>query len=60
MDYVDIQAKMLYRAYCRGVGGVSWDGKPLPDADEFFADESKSKQADGWREVSKWVDNLPL
>lgn len=41
-------AKQLYGAYIRATGGKAFNGDPLPDADEFFQDRSKSKQQAGW------------
>tara|TARA_R110000765_G_scaffold320270_3_gene412276 strand:+ start:518 stop:700 length:183 start_codon:yes stop_codon:yes gene_type:complete len=41
-------AKELYSSYCEAVGGVAYNGDPLPTADDFFADESKTKQSNAW------------
>lgn len=41
-------ARALYTAYCKAVGGKSFDGKKLPKWDEFSADESKQTQVKGW------------
>ena len=41
-------AMAMYDAYCEQVGGKAWDGRPLPTAKEFFADETKQKQVMGW------------
>lgn len=41
-------AYAMYDAYCVQVGGKAYDGRPLPTAAEFFADETKQKQALGW------------
>lgn len=48
----ELLAHHLYESYCRAVGGVNFKGDPLPDANEFFADESKAMQANGWRQVA--------
>jgi len=45
-------AKLLYDNYCEGVGGVAFNGLPLPKSAEFFADATKQKQADAWRKVA--------
>lgn len=45
---MEMIAMAMYDEYCASVGGKSYDGKPLPTAKEFFADESKKKQARGW------------
>lgn len=46
-------AHKLYDEYCHTVGGKAFNGEDLPKAKQFFADESKQKQADGWRSVAK-------
>ena len=38
----------MYDEYRIAVGGTAYDGRPLPTAAEFFADDSKQKQARGW------------
>lgn len=38
----------MYTAYCEGVGGVAFNGDPLPSWEEFRADPAKAKQADAW------------
>lgn len=43
----------LYETYCQAVGGVAYDGKPLPSAEEFFADPAKDKQSKGWLKVAE-------
>lgn len=50
---LNIVAGNLYSTYCAAVGGVAFDGKPLPPWEEFSHDPNKQKQADGWREVAK-------
>ncbi len=45
----------LYEEYCDAVGGVAFNGEPLPKWKEFRADPSKQKQSDGWIAVSKMV-----
>lgn len=45
-------AKELYTAYCAAVGGVAFNGEPLPDADTFFADTKKQRQIEGWKAVA--------
>jgi hypothetical protein len=44
-DYI---ASELYRVYCDAVGGVAFNGDPLPDWETFVADPSKKKQSDAW------------
>ena len=41
-------AEALYTAYCDEVGGVAFNGDPLPDWKTFSADGEKVKQANGW------------
>lgn len=43
-----IVAEELYTAYCAAVGGVAYNGDPLPSWEEFSADPSKEKQTNGW------------
>lgn len=44
-DYV---AGELYRVYCEAVGGVAFNGDPLPKWEEFSRDPKKAKQAEAW------------
>lgn len=53
MPDIDAIAGHLYTVYCKAVGGVAYDGKPLPPWGEFSKDPNKQKQADGWREVAR-------
>lgn len=48
-DEVEALARYQYNAYNEAVGGVAWNGDPLPVADEFFEDPAKQKQANAWR-----------
>ncbi len=48
-------AGQLYTAYCAAVGGVAFNGDPLPDWATFAADLAKKKQADAWRIVAHSV-----
>ena len=45
-------AKLLYTTYCEAVGGVAYDGAPLPTWEEFCADPKKKKQVLGWMAVA--------
>jgi len=38
----------LYEGYCNAVGGVAFNGDPLPSWQEFRADETKKKQSNAW------------
>ena len=53
MPDVKAIAGALYETYCEAVGGVAFNGDPLPKWEEFSADESKKKQSDGWIAVAK-------
>lgn len=45
-------ANALYTKYCEAVGGVAFNGDPLPSWATFVADPSKSKQANAWLAVA--------
>jgi len=53
--FIDDVAKAMYTAYNEAVGGVAWNGDPLPDWDEFAADEKKQKQVNGWRAAARCI-----
>ena len=38
----------LYTEYCEQVGGLAFNGDPLPDWKTFRNDPSKKKQSDAW------------
>ncbi len=44
----EIVAEELYRTYCAAVGGVAFNGDPLPEWAAFSADPAKKKQSDAW------------
>lgn len=44
----EIVAEELYTAYCAAVGGVAFNGDPLPAWKEFAADPAKTKQSEAW------------
>lgn len=46
-------AGLLYETYCEAVGGVAFNGDPLPKWEEFSRDASKTKQSDAWIAVAK-------
>jgi hypothetical protein len=50
---LDSMASELYAIYCRAVGGVAFNGEPLPAWDEFAADKTKARQVNGWRAMAK-------
>ena len=45
-------AGKLYDRYCEAVGGLAFNGDPLPKWEVFRADPSKQKQSDAWVEVA--------
>lgn len=55
---LEILAHTLYDHYCQAVGGKAFNGDPLPLSGEFFADESKEKQANAWRETARKAYDL--
>ena len=44
----EIVAEELYQTYCAAVGGVAFNGDPLPDWKTFANDPAKKKQSDAW------------
>lgn len=52
-ERIDNVARQLYEVYCRAVGGIAFNGDPLPSWEEFSKDASKLKQANGWRAVAE-------
>ena len=54
-DAPETVAERLYTVYCEAVGGVAYDGKPLPNWAEFSTDPGKEKQANGWRQAARAI-----
>jgi hypothetical protein len=52
METIDELAGVLYERYCKSVGGVAFNGDPLPAWTEFSQDPNKTKQAQGWRDAA--------
>lgn len=52
---IEERAGRLYAAYCEAVGGVAFNGDPLPDWATFRADNSKIKQSGAWIAAAKAV-----
>lgn len=48
-----ILAKLMYDEYCKAVGGVAFNGDPLPSSEEFFSDDTKTKQRKAWEAAAK-------
>jgi hypothetical protein len=55
---IETHADLLYSVYCEAVGGVAFNGDPLPAWADFAADPNKQKQADAWRSVAKQSLNI--
>jgi hypothetical protein len=53
-------AGLLYDTYCAEVGGIAFNGDPLPKWAEFRADPSKQKQSDAWVAVASAALNRLL
>lgn len=53
LEYV---AGVLYSLYCAEVGGLAFNGDPLPSWEEFRADPGKRKQSDAWIAVAGVVN----
>ena len=45
-------AAELYTKYCESVGGKAFNGDDLPLAEEFFSDDTKTKQSNAWLETA--------
>lgn len=56
----NIVAEELYTAYCAAVGGVAFNGDPLPDWATFAADPAKEKQSNAWLVAADRVMQLLL
>lgn len=54
-ECVEARAREGYDAYCEAVGGVAFNGDPLPKSKEFFTDPAKTKQANGWRKAAEGI-----
>ena len=58
---IEDKAGELYDLYCKEVGGVAFNGDPLPKWSKFGSDETKKKQADAWRAVARramlWIND---
>ena len=46
-------AKELYEAYCKSVGGIAFNGDPLPNWETFSNDETKKKQSNAWLDTAQ-------
>jgi hypothetical protein len=49
---VEARAGVLYDAYCANVGGVAFNGDPLPNWETFRSDPAKLKQVEAWRAIA--------
>ena len=53
-------AAQLYERYCAAVGGVAFNGDPLPAWATFKADPSKQKQVGAWIQVGEYAREWAL
>lgn len=60
IEDVEKIAGELYETYSEAVGGVAFNGDPLPMWEEFRADESKKKQSDAWVKVAEQALQIGL
>lgn len=51
-ENIEEHADLLYSVYCEAVGGVAFNGDPLPAWEAFAADPKKQLQSDAWRSVA--------
>ena len=56
----DQLANNLYTHYCEKVGGIAFNGDPLPTWEEFSIDPNKTKQSSAWLEVAKLAKSILL
>jgi len=49
----DRLADTLYTTYCKEVGGIAFNGDPLPSWYDFARDPNKTKQSSAWRVVAE-------
>lgn len=52
-EQLNARAEKCYTTYCEAVGGIAFNGDPLPDWATFCADPTKAKQVEGWRAVAQ-------
>lgn len=57
---VSVLAGLMYEAYCKDVGGVAFNGDPLPTWAQFRVDPAKMKQALGWHAAARAAINYTL
>lgn len=50
--------EVAYETYCKAVGGVAFNGDPLPSWREFGSDPNKEKQANAWRASTAKVASI--
>lgn len=54
-EKIERLAKVAWDAYKRTVGGVTFNGDPMPEWDAMIADGTKQKIVAGWREAARGV-----
>lgn len=50
----------LYDTYTQAVGGVNYNGEPLPTGADFFADETKANPQNGWLAVAREASSCDM
>lgn len=58
MINIEEHAALLYQTYCAAVGGLAFNGDPLPDWETFASDPGKTKQVDAWLAVARQSLNI--
>lgn len=48
-EEIEVLTEINYESYCAAVGGIAFNGDPLPTWEDFSADPNKAKQAQAWR-----------
>jgi hypothetical protein len=53
-------AARLYSTYCNSVGGLAFNGDPLPKWADFYNDATKQKQVNAWMDTAQAAIELLL
>ena len=53
-------AAEIYSTYCRAIGGVAFNGDPLPSWYDLAADPAKVKQSNAWLATADRVIELMI
>lgn len=60
LDYNEELAEIAYTAYSDAVGGVNFQGDPLPTWKVFSVDQTKAKQVNAWRAVIHALTHIKM